>query len=54
MAITTFIPELWAARLLNHYTRKTVVAQLLNRNYEGLIQQWGDTVHINSLADITV
>nr|MBR4281671.1 hypothetical protein [Clostridia bacterium] len=54
MAITSFIPELWAARLLNHYTRKTVVAQLLNRNYEGMIQQYGDTVHINSLADITV
>lgn len=54
MAVTTFIPELWAARLQEHYTRALVVANLLNRNYEGEIRQYGDTVHINSLEDITV
>lgn len=54
MAISTFIPELWAARLLEHYTRETLVANLVNRNYEGEIQQYGDTVHINSLEDVTV
>ena len=54
MAITTFIPEIWAARLHEHYTRAMVVTSLLNRNYEGDIAQWGDTVHINSLNDITV
>lgn len=54
MAITTFIPEIWAARLLEHYNRNLVIANLLNRNYEGEIRQYGDTVHINSLEDITV
>lgn len=52
--ITTFIPEVWAARLLEHYTRNLVVAALVNRNYEGEIAQYGDTVHINSLEDVTV
>ena len=54
MAITTFIPKVWAARLQEHYTRQMVVANLLNRNYEGDILQFGDTVHINNLEDITV
>lgn len=54
MAITSFIPELWAARLLNHYRRKLVFGALVNRNYEGEIAQYGDTVHINGLEDITV
>ena len=54
MAITSFIPELWAARLQKHYDRQLVVGNLLNRNYEGMITQYGDTVHINRLEDITV
>jgi hypothetical protein len=54
MAITTFIPEVWAARLLEHYNRNNVLANLVNRNYEGDISQFGDTVHINSLNNLTV
>lgn len=54
MAITTFIPEVWAARLLEHYNRNLVFGALVNRNYEGDISQYGDTVHINSLEDVTV
>lgn len=54
MAITTFIPEVWAARLQEHYRRSLVFGNLVNRNYEGEIAQYGDTVHINSLEDVTV
>lgn len=54
MAITSFIPEVWAARLLEHYNRNLVFGSLVNRNYEGDIAQYGDTVHINSLEDINV
>lgn len=54
MAITTFIPKLWAARLLQAYNRKLVFGALVNRNYEGEIKKQGDTVHINTLNDITV
>lgn len=54
MAITTFIPQLWAARLIENYRKSAVVVNLFNRNYEGEIKQMGDTVHINSLQAITV
>ena len=54
MAVTTFIPEVWSARLLENLRRQLVFGALANRNYEGEIAQYGDTVHINSIADITV
>lgn len=54
MPITTFIPKLWSARLLQAYEARLVFGGLVNRNYEGEIQQMGDTVHINTLNDITV
>jgi hypothetical protein len=54
MAITTFIPEVWSARLLANLQKNLVFGALANRNYEGDIAQFGDTVHINSIQDITV
>ena len=38
MAITTFIPELWSARLLYALEKSHIATNLVNRNYEGLIQ----------------
>ena len=54
MAITTFIPKVWSARLNENLRKALVFGALCNRNWEGEIAQWGDTVHINNLADITV
>jgi len=54
MAVTTFIPEIWAARLLEHLDKAHVYAALVNRDYEGEIRNAGDTVHINTIGDITV
>lgn len=54
MAITSFIPKVWSARLLENLQKALVFGSLCNRNWEGDIAQWGDTVHINSLSDITV
>lgn len=54
MAITSFIPKVWSARLLEGMRKALVFGNLCNRNYEGDIAQWGDTVHINNLSDITV
>ena len=54
MSIATFIPKIWSARLLAHLRKNLVVANLFNTNYEGEIQQMGDTVHINQLAEIAV
>ena len=54
MAITTFIPKLWSARLLYALEKSHVATNLVNRNYEGQISNQGDTVHINSIGAITV
>lgn len=54
MAVSSFIPKLWDARLLENLKNNLVYANLLNRDYEGEIKQQGDTVHINSIGAITV
>lgn len=54
MATASFIPQVWSARLQENLHNALVFGVLCNRNYEGDITQWGDTVHINNLADITV
>lgn len=54
MAITTFIPELWAAKLLEHLDKAHIATAFVNREYEGEIRRMGDTVHINQIGDITV
>lgn len=54
MAVTSFIPEIWSARLLHALDNAHVAANLVNRDYEGEISKAGDTVHINSIGAITV
>src|SRR5574344_836440 len=54
MAITTFIPELWSARLLYALENSHGATNLVNRTYQGQITNGGDTVRINSIGAITV
>ena len=54
MGVTSFIPEVWSARLQESLHKQLVFGGLCNRWYEGEIRSYGDTVHINSLQDITV
>lgn len=54
MAVTTFIPELWNARLLYALENAHVATNLVNRDYEGEIANQGDTVHINSIGAVNV
>ncbi|HEV7949476.1 MAG TPA: hypothetical protein VGP24_06900, partial [Glaciihabitans sp.] len=56
MAVDLFIPEVWAAELLTTLPRKYVFAQsgVVNRDYEGEIAAFGDTVHIGTLTDPTI
>jgi hypothetical protein len=54
MAVTTFIPQIWNARLLAGLDKAHVATNLVNRNYEGLITAQGDTVHINTIGAINV
>lgn len=56
MAIANFIPEVWSAKLLVGLEKAHVygAADVINRDYEGEISQYGDTVHITNLADPTI
>lgn len=54
MAFSNFIPEVWSARLLEHLDKVHVYAGLMNRDYEGDIRAFGDTVHINQIGAITI
>ena len=54
MSIQNFIPTLWSARLLNHLDKRHVYLNLLNRDYEGEIRNYGDTVKVNQIGDVTV
>lgn len=56
MAITKFIPEVWAAQILSALQKNLVYAgtPCVNRDYEGEISAYGDTVHIISVGDPSI
>lgn len=56
MALNNFIPKLWSARLLDNLRKSLVYGQpfVINTDYEGEIQNYGDTVTINSIGEVTV
>lgn len=56
MAVTNFIPELWAAELQTSFKKSLVFAApaVANRNYEGTIANGGDTVHITTITRPTI
>lgn len=52
----TFIPTVWAARLLTALEKTLVYgqAQVANREYEGDIREAGNAVKIASIGDVTI
>ena len=54
MSVKNFIPQIWSARLLEHLDKAHVYANLVNRDYEGEIRNFGDTVKVNQIGDITI
>lgn len=54
MALDNFIPQIWAARLLQNLNEAHVFATLANRDYEGDIRQAGDTVKINAIGRVSI
>lgn len=56
MAVTNFQPEVWAAQLLTSLKKMLIFAgpSVVNRNYEGDIANFGDTVRITSISRPTV
>jgi hypothetical protein len=55
-SIDNFIPQVWSARILLALQKALVYAQpnIVNRDYEGDIQNVGNTVLINSIGDPTI
>lgn len=53
MAVDGFRPEIWSAAILTALRNKLVYASLCNTDYEGEIQQAGDTVHITSIGEVS-
>lgn len=53
MSIETWKPEVWSLRLRRFLLPKLVLAQprVMNRNWEGEIQDYGDTVHLRKFGD---
>lgn len=56
MAFTSFVPKIWSAELLSALEKTLVYGQagVVNRDYEGEIANYGDTVSVNSVSDLTV
>ena len=49
-----FIPEIWAASALGALKANTVMARLVNRNYENEIAKFGDILHIPKRGTLSV
>lgn len=49
-----FIPELWAGKLIENFYDATVLTQISNTDYEGMIKGHGDTVHIRTTPTVTI
>lgn len=56
MSIENFIPELWSSAILDPYLKNLVFGQpsVVNTDYEGQIQEMGNTVHVSTIGFPTV
>lgn len=56
MALDNFTPEIWSAQLLVNLHNSLVYGSsaVVNRDYEGEIRNFGDTVRINAIGGVNV
>lgn len=56
MALDNFTPEIWSAQLLVNLHNDLVYGSpaVVNRNYQGEISRFGDTVRINAIGGVNV
>lgn len=54
MAITNFLTTVWSARLNENLKKNLVYGNCVNNDYEGDIQEQGQTVKINSIGSVTI
>ncbi|MFL2100086.1 P22 coat protein - protein 5 domain protein [Desemzia sp. FAM 23989] len=54
MTVKNFIPTIWSTRLMANLDKDLVFLNMVNRDYEGEISAFGDTVKINQMGDVTI
>src|SRR5258708_1971108 len=54
MSVDTFKPEVWSAVLLASLKKALVYGGVVNSDYEGEINEYGDTVTVNSVSRPTI
>ena len=54
MSVENFIPTIWSARLLEHLDKRHVYLNLVNRDYEGEIKNFGETVIVIQIVKVTI
>lgn len=54
MGLDTYVPSLWAPALLSPLYKAFVFGSVVNRDYEGMITQMGDSVRINEIGEVTI
>lgn len=54
MAVTNFIPEIWSKKLLKIFDANAVMANLVNRDFEGEIASAGDVVKVRTFGDVDI
>ena len=52
--MASVIPELWSATYLVKWHLETVFDKIVNTDYEGEFSKMGDTVHIQTIPDMTI
>jgi hypothetical protein len=54
MAVDNFISEVWSKKLLKVFDKTVVMANLVNREFEGEITAAGDTVRVRTFGNVTI
>lgn len=54
MTIRNFVPVLWSTKIMQQLYKAQVYGQCVNRDYEGEIKKYGDTVRVNTLGLPTI
>lgn len=54
MTIRNFVPILWSDQILEQLYKAQVYARCVNRDYQGEIKKYGDTVRVNTLGLPTI
>jgi hypothetical protein len=54
MSVNNFKPTIWSASMLQTFKKNLVLGSLCNTDYQGEISNYGDSVKINEIGEITI